>query len=52
MPQMSEGVYKTNGNIMKCDKVCNGAPDGRFGKLFLIRDAKNFDKSPKTIYFK
>ena len=46
------GGYKTNVNILNFDKVCGGAPYGRFGKLFLIRDANNFDKSLNSIYFK
>ena len=33
------------------DKIWSGAPEGRFGKLFLIRDANNFDKSPNSIIF-
>ena len=40
--------YKTHGNIPKF-WLCSGAPDSCFRKLFLIRDAKNFDKSPNSI---
>ena len=43
------GGYKANGKIIL---FWSGAPDGHFGKLFLIKNAKNFDKSPNSIYFK
>ena len=33
-------VIKTDGNILKFEKVCSGAPAGRFGKLLLIRDVR------------
>ena len=49
---MSVGVTKPMATSWNFDKVCSDAPDGRFRKLFLIRDAKNFDKSPNSIYFK
>ena len=38
------GVFTNQtGTSYNFDKVCSGAPDDRFGKLFLIRDANNFD---------
>ena len=40
------------GTSYNFDKVWSGAPDERFGKLFLIRDANTFDKSQNSIYFK
>ena len=40
------GGYKTKGNIISFRQSKSGAHDGRFGKLFLIRDANNFDKNP------
>ena len=43
---MRGGVTKPTGTLYKFDKVRRRAPDGRFGKVFLIRDANNFDKSP------
>ena len=46
--------YKTNDNnmyyILNFNKVWSGTSDGRFGKLFVIMDAYNFDKSPNSMY--
>ena len=39
------GTKPTGTTLKKIDKVWSGVPDSRFGKLFLIRDANNFDKS-------
>ena len=44
------GVTKPTGTSYYFDKVWSGAPDGRFEKLFLIRNAKNFDQSPNNIF--
>ena len=34
------------------DKVWINAPDGRFGKLFLNKDANKFDKNPYNCHSK
>ena len=39
-------------HIILTKYVQSGAPDGLFGKLFLIRDANNFDKNQNGICFK
>ena len=44
--------YKTNGTSYNFDKACSGAPDGSFEKVYLIRDANHFDKSPNSTYLK
>ena len=51
-PQNKGGgaVTKPTGTSYNFDKVWSGAPDGRFGKLFLIRDANNLDNKPNSLY--
>ena len=44
------GCTKPTGTSYNFDKVWSGAPDGRFGKLFLIRDANNLDNKPNSLY--
>ena len=44
------GDYNTNGNIYYFNKVLSGAPDCRFGELFLIRVVYYFDKSQNFMY--
>ena len=39
------GCTKPTGTSYNFDKVWSGAPNGRFGKLYIIKDANNFDKS-------
>ena len=44
-----KGFFKNQkGTSSMFDKFCSGSPEGRFGKLFLIRDADNF----YSLYFK
>ena len=43
LPQMRGGGTKTTGTSYNFDKGLSGVPDGHLGKLFLIRDAYNFD---------
>ena len=49
-PQNRGGGTKPTGTSYNFDKVWSGAPDGRFGKLFLIRDANNLDNKPNSLY--
>ena len=44
-------VAKPTGTSYHIYNVLNCSPDGRFGNLFLIRKAFNFDKSPKSMYW-
>ena len=51
LPQMRGGVVtKPTTTLFNFDKVWNTAPDGHLGKLCLIRNANNFEKSPKSAY--
>ena len=50
LPQMRGGGYKQTGIPYNFDKVWSGAPNGRFGKLFLIRDAYTFEKSSNSLH--
>ena len=45
---MRGGVTKPTGKSYNFDKVWSNV---RFGKLFVIMDANNFDKSPSSIFF-
>ena len=40
------GFTKPRGTSCNFDKVWSGAPDGRLGKYFLIRDTNNLDNKP------
>ena len=42
--------FKWGGGTNPTDKVRNDAPEDRFGKLFLFRNAYNCDKSPNRMY--
>ena len=46
---IKEGVTNPTGTSYDFEKTWSDAPDGRSGKLFLIRDA-NVDKSQNSMY--
>ena len=46
---LKEGVTKPMGTSYKLEKVLNGVSDGRFGKLFLFKNANNFACNPQSI---
>ena len=48
-PQNRGGVTKPRGTSYNFDKVWRGAPDGRFGKYFIIRDANNLDNKLNSL---
>ena len=48
-PKIGRGTKQT-GTSYNFVKVWSGAPDGRFGKLFLIGDANNLDNKPNSLY--
>ena len=49
-PQNKGGFTKSTGTSYNFDKVWSGAPDGRFGKWFLIRDANNLENTANSLY--